>query len=59
VLSPIRFPSVVSPRSYGAGPMMLVATGDLAGGAVVATADVDDVRRLASHAARVAVARIG
>jgi predicted nucleic acid-binding protein len=37
----------------------VVAVGDLAGGAVIATIDVDDVRRLASHAERIAVAAIG
>lgn len=37
----------------------VVAAGDLAGGAVIATTDVDDIGRLASHADRVAVAAIG
>lgn len=34
------------------------AAGDLAGGAVVATADAEDLRRLAAHATRVVVADI-
>lgn len=37
----------------------VVAVGDLAGGAVIATADVDDLGRLAEHAERVAVAPVG
>lgn len=37
----------------------VVAVGDLAGGAVVATTDVSDLRRLAAHADRVAIADIG
>lgn len=36
----------------------VVAVGELAGGAVVATVDVDDLRRLATHADGVAVASI-
>lgn len=37
----------------------IVAVADLAGGAVVATADTADLERLASHASHVAVASIG
>jgi hypothetical protein len=36
----------------------VVATGDLAGGAVVATVDIDDLRALADFAGRVAVVSI-
>jgi predicted nucleic acid-binding protein len=37
----------------------IVAVGDVAGGALVATVDVRDLQRLASHASNVAVADIG
>ena len=37
----------------------LVAVADLAGGAVLATVDVDDLRRLAAHATGVRIAAIG
>ena len=37
----------------------VVAVGDLAGGAIVATSDVDDLRRLAAHADRIAIAPLG
>lgn len=48
----------------GAGSEMAVdaftvAVGDLAGGAVVATVDPDDLERLAAHATKVTVADIG
>jgi predicted nucleic acid-binding protein len=36
----------------------VVAVADLAGGAVIATVDVDDLRRLANHATHVTVASI-
>jgi hypothetical protein len=36
----------------------LVAVGELAGGAVIATVDTDDLRALAAHARGVAVASI-
>ncbi|MGH8884917.1 MAG: hypothetical protein ACRDYX_07045 [Egibacteraceae bacterium] len=36
----------------------VVAVADLAGGAMVATVDLDDLRRLAAHATRVAVVSI-
>ena len=37
----------------------IVASADIAGGAVIATVDGSDIRRLASHASRVQVADIG
>lgn len=37
----------------------IVAVGDLAGGAIVATVDTSDLERLAGHAANVVVADIG
>ena len=36
----------------------VVAVADLAGGAVIATVDIDDLNRIANHATRVAVASI-
>ncbi|MFO0709629.1 MAG: PIN domain-containing protein [Sandaracinus sp.] len=45
-------------RSDLAVDAFIVAVADLAGGAVVATADPDDLERLASHADRVVIADI-
>jgi predicted nucleic acid-binding protein len=36
----------------------VVAVGDLAGGAIIATSDMDDLKRLASHASNVVIAEI-
>ncbi len=51
-------------RKVGAGSEMAVdaftvAVADLAGGAVIATVDTDDMERLAAHTSGVAVADIG
>src|SRR2546423_10486643 len=54
-----RLLGAVAAGSELAVDAFIVAVADLAGGAVIATTDLDDLTRLASHAQRVSIAAIG
>ena len=54
-----RLLGAVAAGSELAVDAFIVAVADLAGGAVIATTDIDDLTRLASHAQRVSIAAIG